>query len=111
MDPSGTGSEGSHITMENICNPTVAPQHDGGYPSNQARPRVIPPVVRRLRSNRALAPQRPVTAIAVHAGAGFHSHANEAFHLQACNEYESTLSPEWIPTWLTSVASVLRGWR
>ncbi|PKS10419.1 hypothetical protein jhhlp_002170 [Lomentospora prolificans] len=72
--------------MENICNPTVAPQHDGGYPSNQARPRVIPPVVRRLRSNRALAPQRPVTAIAVHAGAGFHSHANEAFHLQACND-------------------------
>lgn len=31
--------------------------------------------------------KRPVTAIFVHAGAGYHSVQNEQVHLQACSEY------------------------
>lgn len=34
-------------------------------------------------------------AIFVHAGAGFHSTANEHVHLQACNEYASLCSPRY----------------
>ena len=29
---------------------------------------------------------KPVTAIFIHAGAGFHSHQNERVHLEACSE-------------------------
>jgi taspase (threonine aspartase 1) len=33
--------------------------------------------------------KKPVAAIFIHAGAGYHSTTNEKVHLQACNEYVS----------------------
>lgn len=41
-------------------------------------------------------PKRPVTAIFVHAGAGYHSVQNEQIHLQACSEYvPRTIICDW----------------
>ena len=78
--------------MENIRKLSATPQNDGATPSSQTKPYPVAPPLSLLSassSSSAVTRKKPITAIAIHAGAGFHSHANEVFHLQACSEYVS----------------------